>query len=427
MNLNFFRLVASVLVIGLTGCSVIPAAGAGPGLVQSKAERITLEDVPTADTAALVEGNTAFALTLYHALQGAQGNLFYSPYSISQALAMTYGGAQGKTHQQMADVLHYTLPDNRLHATVNALDVALVAEGGADNSDASFKLAVVNALWGQTGYSFQPDFLDLLAKYYGAGMHTLDFMKNPEPSRLAINQWVSQQTNQRIQDLLGQGAITPATRMVLTNAIYFKAAWQKPFDKNQTSSAPFYPLDGSTVQAPMMNRMTMTGYVQENGVQAAELAYRNDQFSMYILMPDPGTFSQFEQSLDAPRLEGLIKDIKPLELDLTLPKFTFSSDFSLGKVLAGMGMADAFIPGVADFSGMDGGKGQLFLQDVVHKAYVAVDEQGTEAAAATGVVVGSAAMPAQTAKLVVDHPFLFLIRNRQSGEILFLGRVINPA
>ncbi len=427
MNDNFIRMVASILIIGLTACSVIPAAGASPGLIQSKAQWITLEDVPTADTAALVEGNSVFALALYHALQEAQGNLFYSPYSISQALAMTYAGAQGKTHQQMADVLHFTLPDSRLHATLNGLDVALAAEGGADNSNASFKLAVVNALWGQSGYSFQPDFLDLLAKYYGAGMHTLDFIKNPEPSRLAINQWVSQQTNQRIQDLIASGAITPATRLVLTNAIYFKAAWQKEFDKNQTSNGPFYPLDGSTVQVPMMQRMAMEGYVNENGVQVTELPYKNDQFSMFILMPDPGTFTQFEQSLDAPKLAALIKDVKPLELDLTLPKFKFSSDFSLGKTLTGMGMTDAFVPGVADFSGMDGGKGQLFIQDVVHKAYIAVDEQGTEAAAATGVIVGSAAMPAQTAKLVVDHPFLFLILNRQSGAILFLGRVVNPA
>jgi serpin B len=326
----------------------------------------------------------------------------------------------------MAAALLFTLPDSRLHAALNALDEGLAAASGSPDEQNTFKLSMVNALWGQSGYTFQPDFLDVLSKYYGAGMHTLDFIKNQEAARQAINQWVSQQTNQRIQDLIARGVITPNTRLVLTNAIYFKASWQKAFEKSRTTNGPFFVSNDSAVQVPMMHGSAMYGYAKENGVQVVELPYSNADFSMVIVMPDAGTFGQFEQTLDASKMAALINDLKQEEVDLTMPKFTFDDSFSLAKTLQGLGMTDAFTPGVADFSKIDGGKGQLFIQDVVHKAFIAVDEQGTEAAAATGVVAGITAMPADSAKVVIDHPFLFLIRNKQSGAILFIGRVVNP-
>ena len=414
------------LILGLTACSGFPSAASNPGLVQSKAARITQEDVPVSDTTALVQGNSQFAFDVYQSLKDQSGNLFFSPYSLTQALAMTYAGANGKTQQQMAGALHFSLPDNRLHATLNALDVGLAAMGDTQNDQSSFKLSVVNALWGQVGYPFLPDYLDVLSKYYGSGVHTLDFNKAPEVSRQAINAWVSQQTNQRIQDLIAQGVITPDTRMVLTNAIYFKAAWQKAFEKNQTADGPFFISNDSAVQAPMMHQQSMAGYLKENGVQVVELPYTNPDFSMVIIMPDTDTFRQFEGSMDASKTAALIQAIKPVEVDLTLPKFKFDDSFSLVKSLQGLGMTDAFAPGVADFSKIDSGKGQLFIQDVLHKAFISVDEQGTEAAAATGVVVGTTAMPAESVKVVIDHPFLFLIRDKQSGAILFIGRVVNP-
>jgi serpin B len=416
-----------IILLGLTGCSVIPMAVAGPGLVQSKTARITQGSVPAADTTALVAGNSQFAFNLYQALKDNPGNLFYSPYSITQALAMTYAGANGKTQQQMAAALQFTLPQgDRLNAALNALDLGLTATGKSQDAHTAFTLAMANALWGQSGYAFQPDFLDVLSQYYGAGMHTLDFAKDQEAARQAINQWVSQQTNQRIQDLIARGVITPDTRMVLTNAIYFKASWQNEFNKSQTADGPFILGRDATVQVPMMHEMAFYGYVKENGVTVVELPYSNADFSMVIVMPDPDTLQSFEQSLDANKMAALINDLKQEEVDLTMPKFTFDDSFGLAKTLQGLGMTDAFTPGVADFSKIDGGKGKLFIQDVVHKAFIAVDEQGTEAAAATGVVVGTSAMPVETAKVVIDHPFLFLIRDQQSGTILFVGRVVNP-
>jgi len=426
MSSTLYRIMIMILLVGLTSCSIFPAAAAGPGLVQSKAARITQADVPVSDITALVEGNSQFAFNLYQALKDNPGNLFYSPYSITQALAMTYAGASGKTQQQMAAALQFTLPDSRLNAALNAVDEELAAAGKSQDEQNAFKLAMVNALWGQSGYTFQPDFLDVLSKYYGAGMHTLDFVKNQEASRQAINQWVSQQTNQRIQDLIARGVITPNTRLVLTNAIYFKASWQKQFEKSQTADGTFFMARDSPVQVPMMHGSAMYGYVKENGATVVELPYSNADFSMVIVMPDADTLGQFEQSLDASKIAALITGLQQTEVDLTMPKFSFDDSFSLAKPLQGLGMTDAFTPGVADFSKIDGGKGQLFIQDVVHKAFIAVDEQGTEAAAATGVVIGITAMPAKSAKVVIDHPFLFLIRNNQSGAILFIGRVVNP-
>ena len=426
MRSTLYRMMITMILLGLTSCSVIPMAAAGPGLVQSKAARITQGSVPAADTTTLVAGNSQFAFNLYQALKDNPGNLFFSPYSITQALAMTYAGANGKTQQQMAAALQFTLPGDRLHAALNALDLGLTAAGKSQDAHTAFTLAMANALWGQSGYAFQADFLDGLSKYYGAGMHTLDFVKDQEAARQAINQWVSQQTNQRIQDLIAQGVITPDTRMVLTNAIYFKASWQNEFNKSQTADGPFIMGRDATVQVPMMHEMAFYGYVKENGVTLVELPYSNADFSMVIVMPDPDTLQPFEQSLDASKIAALINDLKQEEVDLTMPKFTFDDSFGLAKTLQGLGMTDAFTPGVADFSKIDGGKGKLFIQDVVHKAFIAVDEQGTEAAAATGVVVGTSAMPVETAKVVIDHPFLFLIRDQQTGTILFMGRVVNP-
>ena len=427
MRSTLYRLMSMVLLLGLTSCSMIPAAAARPGLVQSKAARITQGlDVPESDTTTLVEGNSQFAFNMYQALKDEPGNLFYSPYSITQALAMTYAGAHGKTQQQMVAALHFAFPDDRLHATLNALDVGMAAAGESQDEHNAFRLSMLNALWGQSGYAFQPDFLDVLGKYYGAGIHTLDFVKDQEASRQAINQWVSQQTNQRIQDLIARGGITPFTRLVLTNTIYFKASWQNEFDKSQTTDGPFFMMRDSTVQVPMMHGLARYGYVKENSVEVIELPYSNPDFSMVIMMPEAGRFQPFEQSLDVSKMAALINDLKLLEVDLTMPKFKFDDSFGLAKTLQGLGMTDAFTPGVADFSKIDGGKGQLFIQDVLHKAFIAVDEQGTEAAAATAVVVGTTAMPAESAKVVIDHPFLFLIRNKQSGTILFIGRVVNP-
>jgi len=397
-------------------------------VVQSDKERITSPNVTQSEQALLVEGNTAFAFKLYQALREESGNLFYSPYSISLALAMTYAGASGETTQQMADALQFMLDPARLHPAFNWLDAELASRGqGAQGKDGKgFRLNIANAIWGQKGYEFLPAFLDVLAENYGAGLRLLDFINETEQSRVAINKWISDQTAGRITDLIPPGAINELTRLVLTNAIYFNAAWEYPFNDKVTTNGLFYLLDGGQVTVPMMKQTESFGYTAGGGYQAVELPYDGDELSMVILLPASGNFEAFEQGLQAQQVDDIIKALQNTRVSLTMPKFEFDSEFSLKDTLSEMGMPDAFSPENADFSGMTGNH-ELFISDVIHKAFVAVDEAGTEAAAATAVIVGTTAVPTEPAVTVtIDHPFIFLIRDIQTGAILFVGRVLNP-
>lgn len=398
-----------------------------PAMAQSDKPRAQAANVPTGDLADLVGGNTAFAFDLYQALrQGTQGNLFYSPYSISLALAMTYAGARGETEQQMAAALHYTLPQARLHPAFNALDQALAKRGqGAQGKDGQgFRLHIVNAIWGQAGYQFLPAFLDTLAENYGAGLRLLDFVKASEQARVTINDWVSGQTEGRIKDLIPPGLINPLTRLVLTNAIYFNAAWAEPFEAELTEDGPFTLLDGGQVVLPMMHQTKSLGYAEGPGYRAVELPYDGRELSMVILLPEAGQFEAFESTLKAGQVDTILKGLSYRPVALTMPKFEFESEFSLAQALAALGMPVAF-SGDADFSGMDGRR-DLFIREVVHKAFVSVDEAGTEAAAATAVVMAVTAAAEPPVEVRVDHPFIFFIRDIESGAILFVGRVVNP-
>ncbi|MCP4541234.1 MAG: serpin family protein [Chloroflexi bacterium] len=396
-------------------------------VVQSDEQRVTsLDSVPT-NLADLVDGNSAFAFDLYQILREKDGNLFYSPHSISLALAMTYAGARSETERQMADVLHFTLPQDYLHPAFNGLDLELARRGeGAEGQDGEgFRLNIVNALWGQDGYGFLPEFLDTLAKNYGAGLRLLDFVNAPEASRVTINDWVNEQTEDKIKDLIPQGAIDPLTRLVLTNAIYFNAAWSHPFEPSMTEDGTFYPLDGGEVTVPMMRQTESLGYTNGEGYQAVELPYDGWELSMVILLPDAGELKAFESSLDAERVDAIIESIGYGEVALTMPKFEFDSKHGLSQSLAAMGMQDAFAQS-ADFSGMTGNR-DLFISDVIHQAFVSVDEAGTEAAAATAVIMKfTSVMPAEPVEVTLDHPFIFMIRDIQTGAILFVGRVADP-
>jgi serpin B len=402
-----------------------PTAGE---VAKSDKERITSPDVSSNEQASLVEGNTAFAFELYQALRKEEGNLFYSPHSISLALAMTYAGARGETAEQMAQTLRFLLAQDRLHPAFNWLDRELAKRGGgAQGKDGEgFRLNIANAIWGQRNYTFLSDFLDVLAENYGAGLRILDFMTEPERSRRTINDWVSDQTEGRIKDLIPPDAIDELTRLVLTNAIYFNAAWEHPFERRMTANRPFYLLHGGQVTVPMMRQTKFHGYAEGEGYQAVELLYDGGELSMVILLPASGNFPAFEQGLQAQKVNDIISDLQRIEVILTMPRFEFDSEFSLKDTLAGMGMPIAFIPYEADFSGMTGNREPLFIRDVVHKAFVAVDEAGTEAAAATAVVVPPA-MPGRLVELTIDRPFIFLIRDIETGAILFVGRVLNPA
>jgi serpin B len=368
---------------------------------------------------------------LYRVLTEAQGegaNLFYSPYSISVALAMTYAGAEGGTEREMAEALHFTLPEAQLHPAFNALALALAArgEGAEGQDDGGFRLHVVNALWGQRGYEFLQAFLDTLAKHYGAGLRLLDFKTAPEEARVTINDWVSEQTEGKIEDLIPPGAIDPLTRLVLTNAIYFNAAWAAPFKAERTEDGAFHRLDGEQVTVPMMHQTASFGYAEGRGYQAVELPYDGHELSMVILLPDAGRFMEVEGALDAQTIPGVFDALRERRVALTMPKFKVESSFSLVDALKALGMPSAFSD-TADFSGMDGTR-DLFITDVLHKAFVDVDEEGTEAAAATAVIVGlKAVMPEEPMEMVVDRPFIFLIRDIKTGTVLFVGRVMDPA
>ena len=396
-------------------------------VAKSDEPRITSPNVSDTQLSALVNGNSAFAFDLYQQLTKSNtGNMFYSPYSISTALAMTYAGAAGDTEKQMSSVLHFTLPQAQLHPAFDDLSLRLASRGqGASGTNGkSFSLNIANALWGQQDYKIQSDFLNTLAQNYGAGVNLMDFVGSPEASRVTINNWVSDQTNNRIKDLLPQGSIDSLTRFVLTNAIYFDAAWQNPFAKDSTHDAAFHLLDGSTATVSMMSNEAGYSYLRGNGYQAVELPYDGNEIAMDIIMPDAGQFNAFESAMTADKVSGIIGSLKNNFMSLNMPKFSFDSSFSLKDALSALGMPIAFNDTEADFSGITGNT-DLHISDVVHKAFVAVDEEGTEAAAATGVIVGLAAAPQTT--LTVDQPFIFLIRDIQTGAIIFVGRVLNPA
>jgi serpin B len=428
---------ALVLLLHLAGCAQWPTPTEVPPdaapeeevevkemvyAVSAKPRQVAPE-VPAADLGALVEGNNRFALDLYHALRGPAdverpfANLLYSPYSISLALAMTYAGARGETAQQMADTLHFTLPPEQLHPAFNALDQALRS---ADEGDDDFVLHLVHAIWGQRGYTFREPFLDLLAQHYGAGLRILDFVAQPEPSRLTINDWASEQTEGKIEDLLPQGAIDPSTVLVLANAIYFNAAWKSPFSEEATHDAPFALLDGSQITVPTMQGTMRLRYAEGAGYQAVELPYQGERFAMLIVLPEAGGYPTFARAFDAEQLGAMVSDLQVATFELHMPKFGYGSGFELADTLGEMGMPAAFQD--ADFSGMDGTR-NLFIDNVYHKAFISVDEAGTEAAAATAVVMARS-LPE---RLLVDRPYIYLIRDTETGSLLFVGEVLDPS
>src|SRR6266508_1702510 len=406
----------------LTACG----GAAEARVARSNERRVTNPTVAEDDLHTLVDGNNTFALDLYQSLPR-DGNLVYSPFSISLALAMTRAGARGETESQMANTLHFDLTQDRLHPAFNALDLALEESTKPQDKDQEpLQLNIANAVWAEQTFSFNQEFLDTIARNYGAGINLADFINNYEPTRKEINSWVSEKTNEKIKDLLSEGSLNSDTRMVLVNAIYFKADWLDQFDKDSTSDVPFHLLDGTTVDVPMMHQGMIIPYLKGDGYQAVELAYAGNTAAMDIIVPDEGNFEVFDSALNIGSLNEIFGSMQPSSVQFGLPKFTFTSDFGLLGQLESMGMKDAFDPSLADFSGMTGDK-DLFISNVVHKAFIAVDEDGTEAAAATGVIMGVTSAPAFEINLVVDRPFIYVIRDLQNGQILFMGRVMNPA
>jgi serpin B len=379
--------------------------------------------VPEA-TASISAANNQFALEVFRFIAAsaeAKGkNVFLSPYSISTALAMTYTGSRGETQQQMAAVLHFSLSLEQL----NAGFADLLARTSPQSKH--YQLNVANALWGQQGYHFEPAFLDAVRKNYGGGLESVDFSNHRTQAIHTINAWVEKKTEQKIRNLLHDDDITELTRMVLTNAIYFKGDWAAKFSKDATGPAPFKLALGSTVQVPMMHQTASFLFSESmpDGLKAIELPYAGDDLAMVILLPEGG-LEKLEGELTVARLKQLRASLHETKVEVSLPKFQFETRYQLADLLAAMGMPDAFSETRADFSGMTGTKA-LRISRVIHQAMIDVNEEGSEAAAATAVVMMPKSVMMRRPVFNADHPFLFFIIHKPTDSILFMGRYAAP-
>jgi serpin B len=378
-------------------------------------------DEPVRVSAELVTGNNAFAFDLHQQLaQKSKGNLFYSPISISTALAMTYAGAGGETAKQMAQALHFSLPPDQLHAQFGKLLAQLNDNQGGKRP---YQMAVANRLWGQQGLALKQPFRDITSKHYGAGLELLDFVSQPEQSRQTINSWVEDQTNKKIVDLLPPGSITPDTRLVLTNAIYFKGNWVRQFNPQMTQEADFKVSAEKKVKAKLMYQKDQFKYYEDPSVQVLEMPYKGGDVAFMVVLPKRiDGLAEVEAKLDATKLAEYVKGLRDQRVIVNLPKFTMTASYQLNEPMSNLGMKDAFTL-AANFSGIADAK--LKISQIVHKAFVAVDETGTEAAAATGIKVEATSVQVLPT-FRADHPFLFFIRDVRSGNILFVGRVVEP-
>jgi serpin B len=418
----YLILIAVALTLLIVACTAEKELAIAPDL-QSEVRRDIDPDVSPTMVSELVAGNNRFAFDLFHAVAQGEDNLLFSPYSISTALAMTYAGARGETAEQMANVLHYTLSKAQLHPAFNALDQHLCET----DDEESIELVLANALWGQEELGFRQEFLDLMATHYGAGMHLVNFQS--EAGRRAaserINQWASDATAERISDLVDPDLLTGLTQLVVTNAITFDGLWKYPFEA--TRKANFTLLDGTTVIVPMMQRRAITTYAAGENWQAVELSYRGERVHMLILLPAEGQFGEFVRELDAARVAEIEAVMTPTELALFLPRFTYVADLTLSDTLNNMGMPLAFSESKADFSGMVEIPPAFYISLIQHQAYITVNEQGTEAGAATAIEVEVGQENSLPEVMRVDRPFIFLIRDTEQGTILFLGSMVNPA
>lgn len=412
-------LVMLCLLIGTTALSLTwlqPEGRASDSPVSLRFEEKPSKGQP-GDQKKVVGGNTQFALDLYGKLKDKGGNLFVSPYSVSTALAMTYAGARQQTARQMESTLHFPVKSDRLHESFSRL-----IKQSSSRRPKDYQLHIANALWGQKGYPFRREFVGLCQDHYRAEAQVVDFAGATEEARQTINRWVEEKTQKKIKDLFPKGVLSADSRMVLTNAIYFKGNWEKPFKEKRTREADFH-IGRKVVKAKMMHQSDRFRYLEDKTFKAVELPYGGEDLSMVVLVPNrTDGLPALESQLTADRLQQWLKKMYRTEVSVGLPRFKIESAFHLSKTLSEMGMKDAFVKDKADLSGMDGSK-RLFIGAVVHKAFVEVNEKGTEAAAATGVEAKDESEPMSVR---ADRPFWFVIRDRRNGSVLFMGRVVNP-
>jgi len=425
----------SLSLILMSGCNMIDDIVNGEesqseGYVKSNLARETSPDVDSSQVESLASGNTDFSLSFYNEINENNGNIVFSPFSISLALSMALAGAETTTEAGMLEALQFTLPEAEVHPAFNALLLQIEeSQQGAKNKDKDdeFKLNIANSIWGQSGFDFKEAFLNTLAQNYGAGMYNVDFAQQPEDARVAINDWVEDETEDKIKDLIPPGAINPLTRLVLANAIYFNGSWLIPFDEENTHDAEFTLLDGSTTTVDMMALAGESfNYLDGENYQVVQLPYFSTDFIMTIIVPDSDAFADVENALSVEMLDEIRNTVSNQPVDIQLPKYDFETTVNANEPLAALGMAEAFDMNAADFTGITQEQG-LYITDVLHKATITVDEGGTEAAAATAIIIGiKSSMPEEAVSLVIDRPFLFFIQHQPTGSILFMGRVTQP-
>jgi serpin B len=373
---------------------------------------------------AVVDANNRFAIDLYvkykDDLKYKDKNIFFSPYSIFTALAMTYEGAAGQTADEIQTVFHFPV-DNITRRSANARLYNTINVG-----DKKYTLRTANALWAQQDYVFLQDYFDVIENYYDGKITNMDFVGDAEGSRATINKWVEDQTNSKIKDLIPSGTINSMTRLVLTNAIYFKGDWILQFDKSKTQEADFKINTEKTVKAQMMSltgEKAIFNYTENDIMQMIELPYAGNEISMLILLPKEN-INVIEQLLSAEKINEWRSSLKQRKIDVYMPKFKFETKYFMADDLKAMGMLSAFDQNAADFSGMTG-KRDLYISGVIHQAYIDVNEEGTEAAAATAVLTEQTSAGPMN-EFRADHPFIFIIQQKQTGNILFIGKVNDP-
>jgi serpin B len=415
MRPSMIVIVLTSLMMGFIGCG---SNGTYTG------DNHAAEIAPYSGT--LPEGNNEFALRLFSRAcsQDESDNVFFSPFSISSAVAMTYAGSKGETSAEISSVMRYGFPPEGTGSAFKQLIESLETAAGVNPASGDpFTLSIANGLWIDEDFQLLEEYMTEMEDCFHAEAENLDFGGDPQGSTERINSWVAERTMDRITDLVPPSVITAETRLVLTNAVYFMASWERPFQLEATIEKDFSLADGSTVQVPTMHQTEMHGFVSSEGCSATELLYAGGRASMLIILPD-GEMDEFQNDLDLTMLQRIKDGISMVNLDLYLPKFQFSRSLQLGALLQEMGMEEPFSSN-ADFSGITGGR-DLFISEVLHKAFVKVDEAGTEAAAATAVVMNTTAMPPPAQELHVDRPFLFFILDRETDTILFMGRVMDP-
>jgi serpin B len=375
----------------------------------------------------IIEGGVEFAVDLYRRLAGQTGNILCSPSSIRAALAMACAGAAAATERQMAVTLRLGSAAPARHTAIANLLAELNAAPLDWEGTPAYELSVANALWAQSGYPFRQSFVDLVVARYGGGLNEVDFAA-PEAAAVAINTWVADRTRGRIGDIVAPAALCGLVRLVLANAVYFKSNWREPFERTRTRDGNFQLASGHVVSTPFMHQQFALRYLETHDFQAVEIPYRADVLAMMVLLPvRADDLAVIEQSLTAATLRQWLEGMGHHEVQLSLPRFRFASGFRLSEALVSMGMTDAFDAAAADFSGMTQAE-RFFLDCVLHNTFIAVDEEGTEAAAATaGVAAGAIEGEPEPPKVfTADRPFLFLIHHRPTDEVLFLGRLADP-